>query len=284
MPRNGQNNTSDNIDTSNIFEEFENDTSLKKEVKKIKEANNKDMFYYFSKIAFILQNIFWLLLLIGWILYAYVYVQNNEEYSSLKIGDWFCKVFIWNTTNDKKDCSSITFLHDTYEWKLKDIKSEQIEYILSLLEDIYKVENFNKTKEVIFLLTKSDNRLKPLEILEKFDDLKTAYQPLEKSRIQCYNIVIDENNTISVKCDAFAAWFEKGIKGFNGDDSSKLQWTALSVANSFINFIEQKSDNFSVVSKDKIFKLDQVIWDYSWFTNKTTFSITLKYHFNQLSY
>jgi hypothetical protein len=56
---------------------------------------------------------------------------------------------------------------------------------LGIIEKLYEVENFTKSKEVIFLLDKSSNKLKVLSILEEFDNLKNQFDNLDKEKIQC---------------------------------------------------------------------------------------------------
>jgi hypothetical protein len=48
------------IDTSNIFDEFNQDSSLVDEIDKIKSDRNRDIFYYFSTIGSFLQTTFWI--------------------------------------------------------------------------------------------------------------------------------------------------------------------------------------------------------------------------------
>jgi hypothetical protein len=52
--------TDKEINSSNIFDEFADDSSLVEEVNKIKKENTRDLFFYISKIASFFQTIFWL--------------------------------------------------------------------------------------------------------------------------------------------------------------------------------------------------------------------------------
>jgi hypothetical protein len=58
-----ENKIEEEIDTSNIFEEFSDDSDLKKEVKGIVSSQEKDIFYYLSFIGSFVQSAFWVLLL-----------------------------------------------------------------------------------------------------------------------------------------------------------------------------------------------------------------------------
>ncbi|MDP3381367.1 MAG: hypothetical protein Q8S84_07935 [bacterium] len=82
------------IDTSNIFDDFSQDSSLIEEVDKLKKENNKDKFYYLSKTAHVLQTIFWILFFILIILFSYIYIQNNKNISDSNLLDPLCFVFI----------------------------------------------------------------------------------------------------------------------------------------------------------------------------------------------
>jgi hypothetical protein len=58
---------------------------------------------------------------------------------------------------------------------LKSLNKEQSKLIFSLLPLIYENDNFLRTREVSFLLEKSSNKLKVLDILEKFDYFKNDF-------------------------------------------------------------------------------------------------------------
>jgi Txe/YoeB family toxin of Txe-Axe toxin-antitoxin module len=59
-----------------------------------------------------------------------------------------------------------------------------------LIEQIYKTENFIKSKEVVFLDTITKTKLRPLEILEAFDKLKYNYDNNLQERIKCEDFSI----------------------------------------------------------------------------------------------
>jgi hypothetical protein len=77
--------------------------------------------------------------------------------------------------------------------------------ILTILEKLYRVENFVKSKDVLFLSDKSENKLAVLSILESFDDLKNEFNSVDKQKIQCSNISIDGvKKTLALNCIAYA--------------------------------------------------------------------------------
>jgi hypothetical protein len=45
-----------------------------------------------------------------------------------------------------------------------------------IVDNLYKIENFTKTKDVIFLKDKSNNKLKVLSILKEFDNLQYEFE------------------------------------------------------------------------------------------------------------
>jgi hypothetical protein len=107
---------------------------------------------------------------------------------------------------------SIAVMDEVYNKKLSDLKDKQSTEVLSLLVEIYKTENFNKSKEVVFLNDRSKNKLKTLSILNKFDNLKYNYDPLNMQRIQCNNFTITDDLILKTSCEAFSNNYEKNIK------------------------------------------------------------------------
>lgn len=273
----------DDIDTSNIFEELSEDSDLKQEVKGIVESQDKDLFYYLSSIWWYLQTIFWLFLFILVLLYGYIFIQDSLKIKNNNILDPFCMIFLWDVENTNTFCSSIASLNEQYSTELKQLKENQTKEIISILEQLYKLENFLKTKEVIFLKNASDLKTPVLKILEEFDTLKNTFEPVEKEKIKCYDIEIDHENIFQARCDVFSAWYESEIKGFDGTDDFVTKWTSISIANSFLNFIEKTSKHFTILDRQKIFSSQDISWDRTWFTNKTTFYIKLKYIPSDLS-
>jgi hypothetical protein len=107
---------------------------------------------------------------------------------------------------------SISAMEEVYNKKESELKEKQALNILSLLVEIYKTENFNKSKEVVFLNDRTKNKLKVLNILNKFDNLRYSYDPLNMQRIQCSGFVITDDLILKTSCEAYSNNFEKNIK------------------------------------------------------------------------
>jgi hypothetical protein len=94
-------------------------------------------------------------------------------------------------------------------------------------------------------------------------------------------MIIDEKtNTLNMSCIAYSAWYESWIRWFDwkNDDDSYVKWTSVSIANSFLNYIDLESKSFTIINRQKIFKVDSIVWDKTWFTYKTPFKLSLKYN------
>ena len=275
----------DNIENndSNIFDDFNQDDSLIDEIDQIKKERDKDLFYYVDKAWSIMQVLFILSLLGVSITYWYIYIQNKVfiEKKDNQVLEPFCTLLLDNIHYDWSFCTSISTLKSDYEFKLENTKKDQIADILNILQSLYKIENFTKTKDVVFLKDKTSSKLQILKILEEFDNLKTEFDKVDKEKIQCRSITITEKTkTLSMDCVAYSAWYEKWIRWFNwkNDADSLVKWTSVSIANSFLNYITLESKQFTIINRQKIFKSDSVIWVKTGFTNKTSFNLNLKYN------
>jgi hypothetical protein len=269
------------INSSNIFNEFIDDSSLIEEVDKLKRERNKDLFFYISKIGHWLQVLFWFLFFLLIILFSYVYIQKNENLKNSSLLDPFCWIFLWDIKKDWEYCSSIVSLKATYLSKLDLLQKEQTLDILKNIETLYRVENFTKSKEVIFLNDKSDNKLQVLSILEEFDNMKVDFN-IEKQKIECSSLFIDSAKKIlTMNCESYSQWFEKWLRGLDWTTNNTLKWTSLSQANSFLNFIEKTSDTFEIIDRQKMFKEESVLWTKTGLTSKTPFTLKLKYNLNK---
>ena len=274
-------NINNEIDSSNIFDEFVDDSSLIEEVDKVKRDRNRDLFYYISRSWAVLQTIFWLWLIVIIILFSYIYIQKNdwENFKNSNILDPFCIIFLWDIPKNETFCSSISSLKKSYEEELENTENQQVESILGILKRLDEVANFNNTNEVLFLLDKSQNKLKVLNILEKFDNLKNEFDKIDKQKIQCNSLIIDSKKEIlSMDCTAYSAWFEKWLRWYDGTVNNLVKWSSLSIANSFLNYIQKQSKDFLIVDRQKIFKSETTIWEKTDFTNKTSFNLKLKYN------
>ncbi|QFR39752.1 hypothetical protein A9Q91_06115 [Candidatus Gracilibacteria bacterium 28_42_T64] len=274
--------TSDN--SSNIFEEFESNTDLKQEIDEMNKQKDKDGIYYVSIFGSFLQTVFFIWLFIAGLLYGYLYIQTNEEIRELTTLDPVCSVVLGDLHAGASYCSSVSFLYTDYTDQLKKLKDNQVKKVLEVLGGLYKVENFTKSKHIIFLENKSNNKLRVLEILEKFDALKNSYDPIEIEKIQCSDIEINKKEVITLKCEAYSIGYENGgIKGFDGTDNSNVGGTSISIANSFLNYIERNGNDFTLIDRQKIFSSENIFGESTGFTKKTQFDIKLQYNSNNLS-
>lgn len=278
----GKNNTVEksweNIDTVNIFEEFLWDSHIEQEVEETKKIYEKDKFYYYKIASDIVKYIFLWLILVWILLHSYIYFQKNENALDVAFLDPICHIFIWKTVNYNSACSSIASLQNGYQSKITELKSTQYKWIVEVIETLYQLENFHKTKEVNFLLHTSKNKLDVLQILQDFDDLKNKYTSIEKEKIDCYNLSL-ESDQLSMTCDAYSASFRSDIIGYEAGTIWKVSGTSISLANSFINYLELNSDIFTLMNRQKTFTLEEIVWDKSNYTNKTTFNLLLKYNY-----
>lgn len=271
------------LDTSNIFEEFSENDWLKDEVEKIIQSQNKNAYYYLKKIWIYLSTLFWLLLVTVLLVYVYVFIQEKDDLTNSGLLDPFCFIILWDVEKSKWLCSSISSENKTYTDDVAEIKQKQLKSIYSIIESLYKIENFSKTKEIIFLTEKTDLKLPVLKILEDFDNLINEFEPIEKWKLKCFDIEINNNYVFKARCDAYSTVFDSQIKWFDWTDKNKVWWKSVSYANSFINYIEKKSDNFTHMSKQKIFNSASLLGETTAFTNKTTFYLELKYNSNDLT-
>jgi len=265
-----------NVNSENIFDEFTDSQEIKKELEKTDKDNEKDIYYYFKKIGWLLLavNIISFLFIIA--CFGYVFIQNNDvkkEYSFLTP---ICSLFLWSDSIYLWTCYWVTPALEENSNKLNNLLMLQSQKILPLLWDKYSLENYNLSKKVSFLLEKWETRLKPLEILSQFDAMKDLFSSVDKSEITCYNITI-ENNIISMTCDSFSSDWNEDI--LNVDDTFLKTmpgwWTSISKASSFINFFEQYWDSpFTIINKPEYYTSETTTWPY---TRKTTFQFSLRY-------
>lgn len=267
----------ESIDSSNIFDEFET-WELKEEFHAKKPKEKKDLYDYISMVAWILSTIFWIGLFVVWGIFWYVNIQENEELNDSSILNPVCSIVVWKTPLPNSwNCMSITAMETVYSKQLSELKWKQASEILSLLVEIYKTENFNKSKEVVFLNDRTKNKLKVLNILNKFDSLRYNYDPLNMQRIQCSGFNITDDLMLTTSCEAFSSNFEKDIKWFDGTDNEKISGTSISVANSFLNYIDKQSEEFTLIDRQKSFNSERIFSEYTKFTKRTTFDLTLQY-------
>ncbi len=180
---NSPNSENQEINSSNIFDEFDSDDSLLSEVEKIKDEQSKDVFFYMSTAGKVFQNLFIIVLLLILCSLGYLYMQKNEEVVNKWFLDPVCNFVVWKVPTPEWNsfCSSLAFTKKYYSDKLTKVKSEYSTDIFWILIRIYENENFLKTKEVSFLVNKSDNKVKLIRNYGKIWFIKTRF-PLNREK------------------------------------------------------------------------------------------------------
>ncbi|MDD3793274.1 MAG: hypothetical protein PHI37_00480 [Candidatus Gracilibacteria bacterium] len=274
----------EHINSSNIFDDFTNDTSLINEVERLKEKEKKDVYYYMSLFGAILQNIFVLLLIFAFIGYTYLYIQKNPNISNKAILDPFC--FIINKSGIEIPdgtiyCSSITFTKNFYDYKMEQLRNEQSIKIFENITRLYEEGNLLKTKEISFLINKKNEKVNVLKVLEEFDKLKNDFTGIDRRKIQCEDIAINSNDSsLTASCTSYSQGYERGIIGFSGvKNAEQTSGTSISIANSFLNYIDKNSKNFIIEDRQKIFNNTIISGEKNGYTNKTEFELKLKINF-----
>ena len=274
-------------ESSNIFDDFSADYSLLEDIKKSKEEEKKDWFYYLSVAWKVFQVLFIILLLVCILWYIYIYIQKNEWIKDSSMLDPICFIIKdEKIANPTTYCSSISYVKKYYETELLTLKAKQTEWILENLVDIYENENFLSSKDVTFLKNKAKERLNMINVLEEFDSLKKAFLWLEKNKIQCGEWFINADEGImEISCNAYSQSYENNwIVWFSWDPAKTEEFvsgTSLSIANSFLNYIEKTAKFFTIYDRQKLFESEDILdttelWITSWFTKKTSFTVKLK--------
>ena len=263
------------IDSTNIFDEFAWDEKLKAELKESELKQKKSIYNYLGTVNILLRFINFAFFLTFIWAFGYIYIQNSEDMYNTSYLNPFCNILL-PIEVDEENCSSVTSLI----WKVSAKKIEDNEKyyteILSSVWDAYTISNFVFSKEVMFLLDKSENRIKPLEFLEEFNRLKTKFQPRTKTKLQCANIEMNASWKVIMECTAYSSDWDSDIVWSSWDPDSGDVWgSSISLASSFINFLEKNSAEFEVLDKPKIFKIEDVVWEWA-NTKKTSFKLTLK--------
>jgi len=91
-----------------------------------------------------------------------------------------------------------------YESSNNTINDKYYKQNLPLIKSIYENFNFIDSKEVSFLISKTKDKLRVLEILSEFDKLKNTFSPLSKTIIKCENINISSDFTMDIQCSTYS--------------------------------------------------------------------------------
>ena len=266
------------IDTQNIFDEFSVSDTVAEEVKDVDKKKHKDLYYYIKRISkvFFVWNI--LLFVFITVAYTYIYLQNSETKTEYSVLTPICSIFLWRAEIGGWSCYGVNALDVEYRKKLNAEKKSQISEILPLLWETYSMENFSFSQRISFLLEKTENRLRPLEILSEFDEIKNKFAPTDRWEISCYDITISWKNLVQLNCDAFSADWDNSIVDLQDGSiwSVSWWWTSISRASSFINFLENYPNSpFQILNKPKTFNSMSV--QNGPYTNKTTIQLQMQY-------
>lgn len=271
------------LDTQNIFDELSESQSIGEEVRKMEEQQKRDLYYYIRKMnkgLFFLNTIIVMFLAIAAI---YIYIQEKESKTEFTFLAPVCQLFLWTSDITPNTCFGITPILKEYQWKLDKEIMNQWEKLTGLVGDVYNIENLNFSRSTVFLLEKSQDRLRPLKILEEFDKLKNTFAPIDTSEISCYDLTMNSQNILQITCDAFSSDWDTSIANLS---EGKLVYanaggTSISRASSFMDFIDNYADSpFQIREKPKTLTSNTVqSWPY---TQRTTFTMELKY--NEISH
>jgi hypothetical protein len=212
-------------------------------------------------------------------------IQKSTNMENKSFLDPFCNILHWIDIDlDWNHCSSLTVTLEQYNNKLDTEKTNQFKKVYPILKDLDVIENFAKSKEVNFILNKMENKSNPMFVLSEFDEIKNMFSWTWKSRVKCSNINI-EWNTLTAQCSASARSIDPYIPWNEGSNSYNISGTSISLAASFLNYIE-KDWRFKISNKQKMFISREVTWEdlyLAGFTNKTDFNLKLEYRKINLS-
>jgi len=280
----GGENKPNNIDSTNIFEEFSQDEDLKTEVKNTQEKKERWTYYYLWILSGIIKTFNIVGIIVALIAGGYLYIQNNEEITNVSFLEPICWLFVGKDyVSSEPWCSSVSSLAKKYEGLNIDVSKKYYWMVANAIEDVYYVSNFAFSNDVLFLLDKTTNRLSLLGMIEKFDTLKNEFEPINKGKILCSNIEISSDGMFSIDCSAFSSRWDRNIVwlSWKNQKSENVSGTSISIASSFINYIEKKSEDFIIIDKQKEFSFTDVAnyWGYS---RKTDFTLNVKLRSNTL--
>lgn len=249
-------------------------------------AQKKDKVYYLKLWSSLMSitNIFLFVFTLIWT--WFFLVQNNNSFYSKPFLDPFCQILLSDDIKNTWDyCSSVASLLSDYNKKTIDLKNEITDKLSLIINDTYIIENFINSKEVTFLIDNKNNRLKVLNILNDFDNLKNDFSGLDKKMMDCVNIKITNDSLLEATCNVNSSswelsnWEWKWIIWYTWDrNSSLIEGTSITIAASFLNFIQKNPRyNFQLIEKQKDFASQSIVWEWS-YVKKTSINLKLKYN------
>ncbi len=268
-----------NFEDLNIFNEITQNSTIKGDSSIIK--NEKDVYDYLSFYTGVFKIANYLLFIVLLVFSTYIFIQKSESFYQSPYLNLLCPLFLWSEANDYiawENCSSIKTYNEKITNDLNAINSNHFNKIVEIIPKIYELTSSN-TKEKDFLVSKTRDRLKVLNIIEEFEKMKSEYVYNDKNKIICKDIVIDSKNTISANCNAYSTEWDE-IVWYEGME--KVRGTSISVAVSFLNYIQTKSNKFTLLNKQKSFSQEATNFDF--YIYKTSFDLEMKYNWDNLSF
>lgn len=244
--------------------------------------------------VFTVVNVLWVVFLIG--TYFFIKIQNDESYNGNASTDFFCFLLLWdlqvkNTSlpngipNDH--CLSISALKQQYVSAISVEKTNQVSLLDTVFVDLFTIENFNATREIVFLQDSKYSRLRALDIYNDFDILKNSFSRKSDTNmlLKCADIRITDSYSFTTKCEVYSNWMtpddlgvSNGIIGALWSTQERdLAGSSISQAASFLNYIEKNPQyNFQILDPQTMFTTQES--DEPGFLYKTSFDLKLKYN------
>ena len=273
-------------DIGNIFDDFKIDDSLKKEVERREEDSKKDIFFYISKVNVFFSTVNILAILAVITLFWYIFIQKSEQPWMYAFLEPICIVFLWRNDIYDSWCSSVTYTVSQFNTLIEREENEQIDLIAPLIPDIYSLEDFFSSRRVDFALNSGISRLRPLEIVEHFDELQAQFSPIDKLEVSCQQISISSEFMVEFTCASYSSDWDTSLYRLEDGilrQSANTGWTSISKAANFIDFIENAPESrFRIVDRPNTFSSENAqFWQYTKITN---FRFTVEYLSEALIY
>ena len=278
--------------TDNIFKELSWELDFWDTKEEVVEQK-KDIEFYLKQAVWIFSilNIFVFFVLV--VLFWYVSIQKNPQMKDKAFLDPICSVLLGWVEKTTSSCSSVTAVLSDYQTKKQELSQNISNRIVANIAPFYAVDNFLFSKEVSFLLNLKNSKLPVIDILNQFDIMKTDFTWLDKKIIDCIGFEITSDNILTTNCTAYSSFWTgtndptKTIIWETWDrQTSVVEGTSMSIAASFLNFIEKNPDyKFRLLEKQREFTSENILWEWD-FVKQTKFTLKLQYsdYENNLSF
>lgn len=266
-----------NLESSNIFDDFELDSDTKQELEGMSDKTIKDSDYYLSKLWMILKYLNLLFFIILSLLFSYILIQQSSSdiFKQKSYLNPVCSILNWADYNSWNNCSSVKNSISFIDKELSDLSYNYVSKIAPILEKSYEIDNMKNSKESLFIVDKSLNKNDPILILNKFDRIKSDFTSVDKQMIKCEDVNI-EWNIFEAKCSAFSDSWDDNIPWANWEKAVNIvSWTSITLASSFLNYLS-KDKNIILLDKQKVFESSAYLWEW-WYVYKTDFDIKFQY-------